>query len=311
MTSTSALAPLLQALRSLNPTPPADSRRLFHGRGRCFEGLAFVTLDWFAPVVSMTLFEDPGEAWLSQCREACVPLVAELSSVEALVVQHRYQHGAPSEVWYGELPERVLAEEAGLRFPLFHLGKAQNVGFFLDMRNTRQWLRERVEGRSVLNLFAYTCAFSVVAREAGASKVVNIDMSRPSLSLGRESHRANEQSLDDIHFLGHDIFKSWGKLRRNGPYDVLIVDPPSRQYKSFVAEKDYPRLVKRLVSLSAPGADILLCLNSPLLGYSFLEELMAEHCPEAHYHACLVPPFDFPESEPDRGLKILHYKLSL
>ena len=155
------------------------------------------------------------------------------------------------------------------------LTDGQNNGLFLDMANGRQWIRERAEGARVLNLFSYSCSFSVAALAAGASQVVNIDMSHGALKLGKINHQLNELPSEQVKFLRHDIFKSWGKLKRYGPYQVIVCDPPTSQFGSFVAAKDYAKLVRRIPQLAAPGADLLMCLNAPELPRSFITELMA------------------------------------
>ena len=91
----------------------------------------------------------------------------------------------------------------------------------------------------MLNLFAYTCAFSIAALAGGARQVVNNDMSRPSLDWGRENHQRNGQDLRSVSMLPHNLFKSWWKIRSLGPYGLIIIDPPTYQRGSFDAEKDY------------------------------------------------------------------------
>ncbi|MCT7000003.1 class I SAM-dependent methyltransferase, partial [Salmonella enterica] len=81
------------------------------------------------------------------------------------------------------------------------------------------------KGLRVLNLFAYTCGFSVAAIEGGAEHVVNLDMARGVLSRGRDNHRLNGHDLSRVTFLGHDLFKSWAKVIHSGPYDLVIIDP--------------------------------------------------------------------------------------
>ena len=88
------------------------------------------------------------------------------------------------------------------------------------MRLGRQWVQERSQGKRVLNLFAYTCGFSVAAKAGGANQVVNVDMAKGALSRGRDNHRLNEHDMSDVTFMGYDIFRSWGKITKYGPYDL-------------------------------------------------------------------------------------------
>ena len=293
----------------------ADSQRLFHGRGGCYPGLEQVTLDWFAPVLLLTLFRSHDDSWEAaligavQAWQASLVTESQLAAdkVQALLVQRRYLPGAPSQVVSGVLPDAVYAQRGSLRFQLA-LGQHQNTGFFLDMEPGRQWLERYAAGRKLLNLFAYTCAFSVIGQAAGASEVVNVDMSRAALSQGRDNHRLNEMATDPIYFLGENILKSWGRIRRRGPFGVAVIDPPSFQRGSFVAEKDYAKVLRRIPQFMEAGGDLLLCLNAPELDESFLQAHMQAECPDCQLIERLPEHPDFPDSSRDRGLKLLHYR---
>ncbi|SFD92202.1 class I SAM-dependent methyltransferase [Paracidovorax konjaci] len=155
----------------------------------------------------------------------------------------------------------------------------------------------------VLNLFAYTCAFSVAALRAGASQVVNVDMGHGAIAIGQQNHRLN--GIDHgASFLAHDIFSSWGKITRGGPYDLVIADPPSYQKGSFVATKDYARLVRRLPDLLLPGGHALLCLNAPELDMEFLHALVREHAPGMRFVERVANPAVFADVEEGRALKV-------
>ena len=94
--------------------------------------------------------------------------------------------------------------ESGLKYQL-DIGRNQNFGLFLDMRLGREWVQQHAKHKNVLNLFAYTCGFSVAAIDGGADQVVNVDMARASLSKGRDNHRLNEHNLNQVKFLAYDI----------------------------------------------------------------------------------------------------------
>ena len=282
-----------------------DAQRLFHGRGHCFDDLSHVNIDYFPPAVMITLYQSVTQEWLSALVDAiqgCYP-----GQAETVLVQHRDRPGAPVAILCGELPNPHRVTEAGLSYQV-KLTDGQNNGLFLDMANGRQWIRERADGARVLNLFSYSCSFSVAALAAGASQVVNIDMSHGALKLGKINHQLNELPSEQVKFLRHDIFKSWGKLRRYGPYQVVVCDPPTSQFGSFVAAKDYAKLVRRIPQLAAPGADLLICLNAPELPRSFITELMASEAPDCELVAMVDNPDAFVEIDPDKGLKVFHYR---
>jgi 23S rRNA (cytosine1962-C5)-methyltransferase len=197
--------------------------------------------------------------------------------------------------------------EHGLHYRL-DLGKKQNSGLFLDMRYGRQWVQAQAAGKRVLNLFAYTCGFSVAALAGGARQVVNLDMARAALSRGRDNHRLNQHDLSQVVFLGHDLFKSWGKVGKYGPYDLIIIDPPSFQRGSFVLSKDYPKVLRRLPELLSVNGVVLACSNDPEIGPDYLIQAMASEAPRLRFSERLENPPEFPDSQPDSALKALVFR---
>ncbi|HSH70875.1 MAG TPA: class I SAM-dependent methyltransferase [Deferrisomatales bacterium] len=299
------LPPLLDEVRRRHDPGSQTARRLFHGRGGCYPGLDAVTVDWFPPVAVVTLHAPAPAPRLDALEEGLGAILGE--RLECLLVQRRDLPGAPWRVLRGAIPEPAYAVEAGLRYRL-RLGEGQNLGYFPDMIDGRALVRRLATGRRVLNLFAYTCAFSVAALAGGAEQVTNLDMNRGVLELGRQNHRDNSVELRRASFLAHDLFKSFGKLRRLGPFGLVVVDPPSHQGASFSARRDWPRLLRHLPSLLAPGAEVVACLNSPHLGPEFLVEQFAAHAPGCSLREILPPPEDFPDRSPERGLNVLRFR---
>ncbi len=278
-------------------------QRVFHGRGHAYPGLSHVNVDWFAPVLLITLYQPVENDWLENQVEQLVKLFGGCQSIQ---VQHRYQPYAPIEVVWGEAIEQVIANEQELKFHI-QLGKSQNSGLFLDMANGRRWLQQHASNKNVLNLFAYTCAFSVVALAGGAKQVVNIDMAKASLAKGRENHKLNQQDLSKVKFEGVDIFKSFGRLKKYGPYDILVCDPPSFQKGSVNIEKDYQKIIRRIPQLMRANGDVVLCLNSPSLDESFLLAEVARECPACIFVEKIENPAVFKEAEQGKGLKVLRF----
>ena len=299
------MAPLASRWLAFSQNPSLQSQRVFHGRGQCFVGLEWCVVDVHGPLVLMTLFAEPPLVVLD---EVIAYLLAHWpAEFTHLVYQQRYLPNTPY-VWVKGEPVGagdVTARRGHLQFILDF--NQQNCGYFLDMEPGRRWLESQSKGARVLNLFAYTCAFSVVALAAGANAVVNVDLSRRSLTTGRENHRLNGHSTANIQFLGVDILKSWGKLKKNGPYDVIIVDPPSFQKGSFVATKDYQKVVRRLPELLAPKGKVLACLNAPEFSADYLKTIFAEQAPSLTFLERLEPSVDFPDKDPDQQLKLLVY----
>jgi len=283
-----------------------DTRRLFHGRGRCFAGYDDLVIDYFPPVIMVILHRPRPLAWLdtlAKILETTLPYPPR-----AILLQERFITNSPSRLLHGILPETLNAHEDGLLFRL-RLGEAQNPGFFPDMAVGRRLVRERANGKRVLNLFAYSCSFSVAALAGGARQVVNLDMNRRALELGKLNHRINGIDLRQAGFLPMEFFRSLNKLRRLGPFDLVVCDPPASQGKSFTAVHHWPKLVRCLPELVKPGGEILACLNTPKLAPAFLDGVFAATLPDAEKVGHFTPGEDFPEALAGCGVSLHLYRL--
>ncbi len=299
---------------------PTEAARVFHGRGGLHPGCEQWSLDVYPPVFVLTSFAPATEEELAAIGAALQTRWAQIAPAgEPLnwVFQHRgealrMEGRSETRLMAGAVPEPHIVTEAGARFRV-HVLRGQNHGLFIDMAEGRRWVRDFAAARKddryglkVLNLFAYTCAFSVVALQAGARQVVNVDMSHGAIGIGQQNHQLNGITTGAV-FLPHDIFSSWGKINRSGPYGLVIVDPPSYQKGSFVATKDYGRLMRRLPDLLAPGGRALLCLNAPELSTAFLREQMQALAPELRYIERVANPAAFADQDLERALKVLVY----
>lgn len=284
---------------------PCDAQRLFHGRGGRFPGCEAWTLDAFPPVWLVTKFGDATPAEVATLSDALQRRQAQIAPGQPLnaVLQTRHEGRSATTVLAGAVPESHVVTEDGAKYRI-NLLRGQNHGLFLDMAEGRRWVRSHAQGHKVLNLFAYTCAFSVAALQGGAKEVVNLDMAQGALTTGQQNHQLNGFS-SGAKFLAHDLFSSWGKVTRMGPYGLVIADPPSYQKGSFVANKDYARLVRRLPDLLRPGGHALLCLNAPEIPEQFLCDVLAEQAPQLVIDQRLPNPAVFADVSGDRALKVL------
>jgi 23S rRNA (cytosine1962-C5)-methyltransferase len=282
--------------------------RLFHGRGNTYDRYRFLTVDSVDKVLFAVLFDEDAEeeAIVSMLRD----FYSSMGTWEALVTQQRYLPSAPSTVVAGELPEKCFAIENTLKYHINFLN-AQNIGFFPDMKLGREFIREHAKGKNVLNLFSYTCSFSVVAMTAGANAVVNVDMNKNVLSIGRENHRLNTIDTKKVEFMPYNILKSWSRIRKSGPYDLIIIDPPSFQKGSFAATSDYEKIIRRLHEFAAEECIVLSALNAPELESDFIKTLFRENAPEFQYVERLENLESFPEIEEERSLKNLVFRKNI
>lgn len=281
-----------------------EAQRLFHGRSYAYKGHEHVAIDWLSPVLLITLYKAVADSELKQLADKLFSSVNECTSVQ---VQYRYEQTGPIELLVGEPCTETTVEENGLKYQIT-LGRSQNTGLFLDMEKGRDWVRNNAKGARVLNLFSYTCAFSVAAIEGNATSVFNIDMSRPSLSTGRDNHRLNHHDTGKVKFDSLDIFKSFGRIKKYGPYDLLICDPPSFQKGSVDIKRDYKKIIRRLPEFMNPNSLLMLCLNSPDLDADFIKKTVADECPDCHYLSEVFPSSIFKNVIEKQGLKVLIYR---
>ncbi|NOQ64077.1 MAG: methyltransferase [Methyloprofundus sp.] len=285
------------------PQPPEQAQRLFHGRGHAYPDLHHVTIDWLPPVALITLFATEPTNAIENLADY---LQSVLPSCRSIQVQHRHQLSGPIELIRGDVVEQFTILENNLHFNI-SLGKARNTGLFLDMAKGRDWVQQHSENKRVLNLFAYTCGFSVAAIAGNAKSVLNVDMSSAALNVGRENHRLNEQPLQQVRFEKLNIFNSFGRFKKRGPFDLLICDPPTLQKGSVDIAKDYPKILRRLDQFMAAQSTLLLCLNAPDLDRQFLIQNMAELAPDYQLIDDIKPPAVYIDAE-NKGLKVLCFQ---
>ncbi|MCP3982478.1 MAG: bifunctional 23S rRNA (guanine(2069)-N(7))-methyltransferase RlmK/23S rRNA (guanine(2445)-N(2))-methyltransferase RlmL [bacterium] len=156
-------------------------------------------------------------------------------------------------------------QEGDLRFQV-NLDDYLDTGLFLDDRLLRRRIRERVEGKSFLNLFAYTCAASVAAAAGGARTSTSVDLSNTYLEWGKRNFALNELSTWAHRFVRADALQ-W--LARGGDrkhYDLIFVAPPTYSkskgmQQDFDVQRDHGRLLSAVARRLAPGGEILFTTN--------------------------------------------------
>jgi 23S rRNA (cytosine1962-C5)-methyltransferase len=195
--------------------------------------------------------------------------------------QHASERGAPvllrgagGDAGGGSLETEV--GEAGTRYGLDFAG-GYSAGLFIDQRANRARLRA-LKPKRLLNTFAYTCSFSIVAALGGA-ETVSVDLSRRSLTRGEGNFRRNGLDPKAGHrFIADDVLAVLPRLARRGDggkFDAIILDPPTfsrnQSGAAFQVQRDFDRLVTLALEVAAPGAKILLSVNHSAMRVADLE----------------------------------------
>jgi 23S rRNA (cytosine1962-C5)-methyltransferase len=277
-----------------------EIKRVFHGRGNFYDDFNYLTVDSLDEILFVTFFEE------NEKEEEIIKLLDEVTNIKKIdtfIVQRKYKNENHNEAIKGEIPPFYIVIENGLKYKINFFNK--NIGIFLDMKIGREYISSICKDKNVLNLFSYTCAFSVAAINANAKQVVNVDMAKGALTTGRENHHLNNLDAKKVKFMPYDILKSWSRIKKEAPYDIIIIDPPSFQKGSFAATKDYEKIIKRLDDLASDNCIVLSCLNAPELDSNFIKEKFKELAPSFKFEKRLENLKEFITNNEEKSLKNL------
>ena len=168
---------------------------------------------------------------------------------------------------YGqEAPDFFTVLENGVLYQVF-MNDGLMTGIFLDQHEVRGSLVDGLAmGKSLLNMFSYTAAFSVAAAMGGASQTTSVDLAKRSRELSEAHFQANGISTDEHRFIVMDVFEYFKYAKRKDlTYDVIVLDPPSfarNKKQTFSVAKDYHKLISQSLEILNPGGIIIASTNA-------------------------------------------------
>ena len=171
-----------------------------------------------------------------------------------------------AHVYGQEAPDFFTVLENGVLYQVF-MNDGLMTGIFLDQHEVRGSLVDGLAmGKSLLNMFSYTAAFSVAAAMGGASQTTSVDLAKRSRELSEAHFQANGISTDDHRFIVMDVFEYFKYAKRKGlTYDVIVLDPPSfarNKKQTFSVAKDYHKLISQSLEILNPGGMIIASTNA-------------------------------------------------
>lgn len=171
-----------------------------------------------------------------------------------------------AHVYGQEAPDFFTVLENGVLYQVF-MNDGLMTGIFLDQHEVRGSLVDGLAmGKSLLNMFSYTAAFSVAAAMGGASQTTSVDLAKRSRELSQAHFQANGISIDDHRFVVMDVFEYFKYAKRKGlTYDVIVLDPPSfarNKKQTFSVAKDYHKLISQSLEILNPGGIIIASTNA-------------------------------------------------
>lgn len=171
-----------------------------------------------------------------------------------------------AHVYGQEAPDFFTVLENGVLYQVF-MNDGLMTGIFLDQHEVRGSLVDGLAmGKSLLNMFSYTAAFSVAATMGGVSQTTSVDLAKRSRELSQAHFKANGISTDNHRFIVMDVFEYFKYAKRKGlTYDVIVLDPPSfarNKKQTFSVAKDYHKLISQSLEILNPGGIIIASTNA-------------------------------------------------
>ena len=183
-----------------------------------------------------------------------------------------------AHVYGQEAPDFFTVLENGVLYQVF-MNDGLMTGIFLDQHEVRGSLVDGLAmGKSLLNMFSYTAAFSVAAAMGGASQTTSVDLAKRSRELSQAHFQANGISTGDHRFIVMDVFEYFKYAKRKGlTYDVIVLDPPSfarNKKQTFSVAKDYHKLISQSLEILNPGGIIIASTNAANVSrQKFIEQI--------------------------------------
>lgn len=305
-----------------------NAYRLFNGSTENWPGL---TVDRYGDLLLTQTFHAPLDG---HDRVAIERFYA--TALPGLVTIYNDRSGTNSRV-ANPLPADVLAEaqkerefhEMGIRYLVQGRHAGQDPWLFLDMRAGRRRVMQEAAGKSVLNLFAYTCGIGIAAAKAGAAHVVNVDFAESSLKIGKDNARLNDLPIR-LRFVHSDAFAAMRQLAGIGQpgmvrgkkmpafpklekraFDLVFLDPPRFAKSPFgVVDivNDYAALMKLALLCTAEGGTLICCNNAAQISRETWADQLQRCATKAgrpiRELEWIAPEDDFPSHDGQAPLKI-------
>lgn len=245
-----------------------NAYRLVNGEG---DGLPGLTVDRYGDYLMVQLYTPAWDRYLplllQVLRQQLEPqgIYRKLRPQETRRLEAKSKNKAYSELCWGDAaPVPLVVQENGLDFQV-DLREGLNTGLFPDQRCNRQDLMQRAQGKRILNLFAFTGAFSVAAAAAGAKQVTSVDVSATYLQQARENFSINRLNPKRHEFIVGDVFKELSRMQQEKRrFDIILFDPPSfstTKKNRFSTHGGTSRLVAETLPLLEEGGLLISSSN--------------------------------------------------
>ncbi|WP_349408944.1 class I SAM-dependent rRNA methyltransferase [Pseudalkalibacillus sp. SCS-8] len=253
----------IQARQSFFDDPNTNAFRLVNGEG---DGIGGVTIDYFNGYLLINWYSEGIFRFKEPILEALKNSLEFKGIYEKKRFDQKGQYIDDDDFVLGERAQfPIVVQENGVHFAIY-LNDGAMVGVFLDQREVRKSIRDQfAAGKTVLNTFSYTGAFSVFAALGGAPKTTSVDLANRSHSKTIEQFSLNEIDYEAHEIRVMDVFNYFKyAVRKNIKFDMVILDPPSfaRSKKHrFSVAKGYKDLLKEAIAITEDDGIIVASTN--------------------------------------------------
>lgn len=280
----SLLEKAIEARASLFDARHESAFRLFNG---FIEGNPDLVIDLYASTLVIHNYaDDPAQGSLL-VKQAQHQLQKDLAWLRAGVVKARNgktQEEKRGQLFFGEKPDTKIKEQ-GVWYAI-DLMMNRDASLYLDTRHLRQWLIENMQGKTVLNTFAYTGSLGVAAMAGGAKRVVQHDLNRQFLNVAKTSYTLNGFPIRKPDFIAADFFTLAGKFKRtNETFDCVLIDPPffSTTSKGKVDQvNESARLINKVRPLVNDGGYLVTINNALYVSGKEYMQTLEELCQDGY-----------------------------
>lgn len=239
--------------------------RVFNGEG---DGVGGLTIDYFDGYYLVTWYS----VGIYELRLDILEALKQSVEYKAIYQKKRfdtkgmYLDDADDFLFGEKAPEPLIVKENGVKFAIY-LDDGAMVGVFLDQKDVRKTIRDKyAKGKTLLNTFSYTGAFSVFGAVGGTTSTTSVDLAKRSLPKTQEQFNVNAIDLTSQNIIVDDVFDYFKyAVRKKLSFDIVVLDPPSfarSKKRTFSASKDYVKLLKEAIQITSKGGVIVASTNS-------------------------------------------------
>lgn len=277
--------------------PSTTAFRIFNGEG---DGIGGLIIEYFDGYYVINWYSEG----IYKFKDEIINSLKQLVQFKGIYQKKRFdedgQYIEEDDFIFGERAEDpIIVKENGVDFAIY-LNDGAMVGVFLDQREVRKAIKERYsKGKTVLNLFSYTGAFSVFAALGGSKETLSVDLANRSLPKTIEQFTVNKIDLEAQEILVEDVFNYFSyAVKKELKFDLVILDPPSfarsKNFR-FSADKDYKDLLKQAIAITEENGVIVASTNCSGFNMNKFKEFIKDAFKESFIGYKILEEYTLPE----------------